>query len=109
MPLLSKPRLKLSCYTPGDLTSAGPCTGFARDTLVTVAADENLPPAVSLHFIRNGDDRGEIDVAPMKRGASMRVELPRPVCSGVVGGKLKIELQRQGQVVDTQGPYDLRC
>jgi hypothetical protein len=109
LPLLTRPRLKLSCYNPGDLTNDGPCTGFTRDTLVTVAAGENLPPAVSLHFIRNGDDRGEVAVAQMKRGASMRVELPRPVCSGVVGGKLKIELQRQGQVVDTQGPYDLRC
>lgn len=116
VPMLSRPRLSMTCFAPGDLAGDGPCTGFERDTLLIVKAGENLPPGTSLRFVRNGDRQADVELAQLKRGKSMRVALPREVCRGVVGGRLEIRIVRsvpavgpKGQEVGKEGPYNLRC
>ena len=114
--ILSKPRLTLSCTTPGDITEGGPCIGFARDTSLTIRADETLPAGTSLRFLRRGDIRAEIALAQMRKGQSRRIRLPAEMCAGVTGSNIEIQVVRSppgpsslGQVVDRRGPYQLRC
>jgi len=107
LPLLPKPRMKLSCYNPGDVE--GPCTGFTRDTLIIVHAGEDLPADTSLRFVRDGDPQADIQLAQVKKGASLRLAVPGDVCRHVVGGKLELRIVRAGQEVGTDGPYDLEC
>lgn len=107
-PILAKPRLGIRCFTPGDLGD-GPCNALERDTLLTVHADEALPDGISLRFMRKGDARGEVALAQMRKGQSRRFTLPPQVCSGVVGGRIEIQVINRGQVVDSLGPADLRC
>jgi hypothetical protein len=115
IPTLPRPKMSFICFTPGE-TGDVPCSGFTRDTMVTVRADEDLPKGTSLRFVRNGEKRAEVELAQLKRGKSMRFALPAQVCSHVVGGNLEIRIVRAqeaagplGQEVGKDGPYDLRC
>lgn len=108
-PMLPKPRMTLTCLAPADVAADGPCIAFERDTMVTVRADEDLPAGTNLRFVRNGENRAEVELAQLKRGRSMRFALPREVCSHAVGGTLELRIVRAGQEVGTDGPYNLRC
>jgi hypothetical protein len=112
--LLAAPRLTFSCFNAGDI-GEGECAVLARDTLLRVRAGENLPAGTSLRFVRRGDMRAEVALA-LRKGQSVRMNLPMDVCRGVVGSVVELEVVRQppgaasvGQVVDTLGPYELRC
>jgi hypothetical protein len=114
--ILSKPRLTLNCTTPGEIGEGGPCIAFAKDTSLTIRADETLPAGTSLRFLRRGDIRAEIALAQMRKGQSRRVRLPMELCAGVTGSNIEIQVVRSaagssslGQVVDRRGPYQLRC
>ena len=107
--LAAKPRLAFECYTPGELGSGGQCTTLARDTRLTVQARDPLPAGNSLRFVRNGKTRGEFALGPMRKGQSARLTLPRELCSGVVEAETRIQVVRGGQVLDSLGPYLLRC
>jgi hypothetical protein len=107
-PMLPKPRMTLSCYTPGE-TPEGPCTGFTRDTLVTVRAGEDLPANTSLRFVRDGDPKADVELAQLKKGKSMRLAVPTDVCRHVVGGSLELRIVRAGQEVASDGPFNLNC
>lgn len=107
MPLLPRPRMSLSCYTPGEVE--GPCTDFGRDTLIIVHAAEDLPADTSLRFVRDGDPQADVQLARIKKGMSVRFAVPGDVCRHVVGGKLELRIVRAGQEVGTDGPYDLEC
>ena len=115
LPLLPRPRMSFLCYNPGDIGGETPCTEFTRHTLVTVRAGENLPAGTSLRFVRDGNARGEVKLAELRSGRTMRLPLPAEVCKGVVGGRLQVEIVRSapkvpvGQVVGSDGPYNLRC
>jgi hypothetical protein len=106
--MLPKPRMTVTCYTPGE-TIDGPCTGFTRHTLVTVRAGEDLPANTSLRFVRDGEPRADVDIAQLRKGKSMRVEVPSDVCSHVAGGRLELRIVRSGQEVDSDGPFNLNC
>jgi hypothetical protein len=108
VPMLPKPRMTVSCYTPGD-TPDGPCTGFTRETLLTVRAGEDLPPNTSLRFVRDGEPRADVQLAQLKKGKSMRLGVPTDVCRHVVGGKLELRIVRSGQEVGSDGPFNLNC
>lgn len=115
-PLLARPRLTFECSTPGEIGEGGPCVGFANDTLLAVRAGEGLPGGTSLRFVRRGDVRAEIALGQMRKGQSRRFRLPAELCAGVTGSKIEIQVVRSGagaasvgQVVDTRGPYQLRC
>ena len=106
-PLLPKPRMSLTCYTPG--AAEGPCDGFTRDTLVTVHAGEDLPAGTSLRFVRDDDPKADIALPQLRKGRSARFELPVDVCRHAVGGKLELRIVRQGQEVGSEGPFNLNC
>jgi hypothetical protein len=115
LPQLPRPRMSFSCYTPGESID-GPCTGFTRDTLLTVQADEDLPNGTSVRFVRNGDARADVELAQLRKGKSQRFALPPEVCSHVSGGTLELRIVRSlpaagpsGEEVGKDGPYDLRC
>lgn len=107
--LLPKPRLAFECYTPGEIGIGGPCVVFTRETRLTVRAGELIQPATSLRFIRNRDFRAEVQIGPMRKGQAKRVAVPREVCGGVVEAEVEIAVARGSHVVDTRGPYLMRC
>jgi len=115
LPPLPRPKITIRCLTPGQIGGAGPCQTFERDTLVTVRADENLAGGTSLRFLRRGDNRAEIELAQLRKGQSIRFQLPPEVCVGVVGSRIHLEVARRlardlvARPVDTMGPYELRC
>lgn len=112
---LTRPQLKIECFNVADLAGAGPCDSLERETIVKVLAGEAVPAGTSLRFLRRGDLRAEIDLAQLGRGKSTQFVLPREVCSGVAESKVEIQIVRRakasdaGQVVDSMGPYFLRC
>ena len=110
-PPREKPRLTFQCYTPGELGAGGPCISLERETLLTVRADENLAGGARLRFLRRGDDRGEVELAEMRKGQSRRFKLPSQLCAGVVGSQVEIQIlgSSTSPVLDTLGPYPLRC
>ena len=115
LPALTKPRLTIECFNPAELLGAAPCDSLERETFLRVRADETLPAGTSLRFLRRGDLRAEIELAQLARGKSTQFPLPRPVCTGVAESKVEIQIVRHakandvGQVVDSMGPYFLRC
>lgn len=111
---LARPKMSFQCLNTGDI-GAAPCTDFERDTLITVEAGEDLPAGTALRFIR-GDKQADVDLAQLRRGRSVRLQLPRDICAGVGGGRLSLEIVRTApgapndpQVVGSEGPYNLRC
>lgn len=107
--LLPKPRLGFECYTPGDIGVGGPCVTMNRDTRLTIKAGELIQPATSLRFLRSRELRAEIQIGPMRKGQSKRIVVPRDVCGGVVTTEIEIQVARGTHVVDTRGPYLMRC
>lgn len=112
-PSLPPPRLTLRCLTTSRLSTEDECDVLERETLLTVRAGENLANGTSLRFLRRGDARGEIDLPPLRAGQSRRFTLPPTLCAGVAGSRVQIEVVRavgnSSQVVDTRGPFELRC
>lgn len=115
LPLLPRPAMSFACFTPGDAGDA-PCTDFNRDTLLTVRADEDLPPGTSLRFVRSGEAKADVQLTQLKRGKEVRLPLPADVCSHAGGGRLDIKIMRsvpqsgaEAQEVGDDGPYNLRC
>lgn len=104
---LPRPRMSFICYNPGQ--AEGPCTGFSRDTLLTVRAGEDLPAGTSLRFVRDGDPQADVQLAQLKKGKTVRMTVPADVCRHVVGGKLELRIVRAGQEVGSDGPYNLNC
>ena len=107
MPVLPRPRMTLTCVAPGQ--AEGPCTGFTRDTLLMVSAGEDIPAGTSLQFVRDGDPKADIDLAQLKKGKTVRLNVPTDVCLHAVGGRLELRIERSGQEVGSEGPYYLSC
>jgi hypothetical protein len=103
------PKLSLACYSPGDLGSDEPCAEFARDTVLTIRAGEDIGGGILLRFERNGEERASVDLPALRRGRSVRVALPSDVCAGVGDGRLDLQLTRNGELLRSDGPYSLRC
>ncbi|HKX91377.1 MAG TPA: hypothetical protein VJM15_02995 [Sphingomicrobium sp.] len=116
VPALPRLNLKMTCLNPASIADEGPCDQFDRDTRLTIRAGEDIPMGTSLRFVRRGDPRAEVELAGLKNGRSKRMLLPPEVCRGVAGSRIQIEIVRrparagaQPQVVDSFGPFDLRC
>jgi hypothetical protein len=105
---LPKPKMSFTCFTPGE-GADGPCTGFTRDTLVTVRAGEDLPANTALRFVRDGDPKADVGLAQLRKGKSVQLAMPTDVCRHAVGGRLELKIVRSGQEVGTDGPYNLNC
>ena len=101
--------LDFDCYVAGDLTGPAPCIEFQRDTLITVRARSEVPAGIELHFARNGSDRAQVAIGPMKAGRTKRIPLPAAVCRGVGDGRLTIAVSNGSRQSGTEGPFPLRC
>jgi hypothetical protein len=110
VPLVA-PRLTISCETPGDLGGPASCAEFDRETRLLIRADEAVPVGTELQFIRNGRAQGDISLDGLRKGGTLRTDLPRSVCSGFGAGRLELRITRGGgtQVLHSDGPYSLRC
>lgn len=113
---LPAPRLTIRCSTTDDALGLEACRTLHSNSLLTIRADEALAGDTSLRFVRRGDERGDIQLAQMRPGQSVRFALPHRVCDGVVRSVVQIEVMRRSpgksgssQMVDSLGPYDLRC
>ena len=112
---LSKPQLTIVCLNQAGLAGAAPCDSLERETILSVRAGDGVPAGTSMRFLRRGDLRAEVQLAGLARGKAKQFSLPREVCAGVVESKVEIQIVRRakaadaGQVVDSMGPYFLRC
>ena len=108
-----RPRLTIKCLLPADYGVPAACRGLESATLLVVRADENLAGGVQLRFLRRGDQRGEVKLAALRQGQTVQVRPPARLCAGVVRSSAQIEVVRAGagtgEVVDTLGPFELRC
>ncbi|MEP6983555.1 MAG: hypothetical protein ABI853_07920 [Sphingomicrobium sp.] len=105
------PRLTIRCETPSDLGGPAPCAEFERETRLIIQADGDVPAGALLQFIRNGRTQGDISLAGLGRGGVLRDALPPGVCAGFGAGRLELRIvQAAGaQVLQSEGPYSLRC
>jgi hypothetical protein len=107
--LATKPDLAIECYAPGAAGRGGPCVMLERDTRLTVTARERLAGGTSLRFLRKGKHRAETALPQLRKGQAVQLTLPRAVCAGVLNTVADIQIVRGGQVVESIGPYRLRC
>jgi hypothetical protein len=110
------PRLTIRCVLPSDYGAASACASIESETRLAVRADEALPAGLKLRFLRRGDARGEVALAAMRQGQTLQVRPPAKLCAGVVRSSTQIQIVRTGigvaaggQVLDTLGPYELKC
>lgn len=111
-----RPRLTVQCLAPGETGSGSRCGFVRRDTRLAVRADSDLTAGTSLRFLRKGKLRSELALAPMRSGQLRAIKLPRRLCAGVVASRVEIEVVQRGpgaggagQLVETLGPFQLRC
>lgn len=112
-PPLPAPKLTFRCLSTESVAGEGPCDLLERGMRVTVRADEDIAAGTSLRFLRRGENRAEVDLETLRRGQSQQFSLPGRVCQGVTGSRVEIQVVRtagsKDQVVDSRGPYELRC
>ena len=115
-PLIARPRLTVQCLAPGETGAGSRCGFLRRDTRLSVRADSDLAAGTSLRFLRKGKLRSELALAPMRSGQSLAITLPQRLCAGVVASRVEIQVVQRGpgtaglaQVVETLGPFQLRC
>jgi hypothetical protein len=104
---VATPRLSLRCALPRETFAA--CARLERETQLVIRADEDLAAGTSVRFLRGGESRAELEVGALKKGASMREKLPGQLCSGVLRGKVEVQILTKGRVAQTLGPYALYC
>lgn len=104
---IARPRLSIRCAMPRETFAA--CARLVRETQLMIRADEDLPAGTSVRFLRGGDARAEVDLGTLKKGALLREKLPGGVCSGVLRGKVQVQILSKGRVSETLGPYPLYC
>jgi hypothetical protein len=99
--------ISLRCTSARDFPSAEPCDTVDRETQLLIRADEAVAVPVTLRFVRRGEGRGEVRLAPMGRGQAARISVPAEVCRGILRSKL--EIQVVGPAAQSFGPFELRC
>lgn len=108
-PAPAKPRLTVRCLDVGETGGGSPCSLLERGTRLAIHADGDLTGDTRLRFLRRGDERGEVVLAAMRQGQSIRSKLPDRLCVGVSSSKVEIQVLSSGKVVETLGPYRLLC
>ncbi len=107
--ILKKPRLTIRCLAPGEKGGGSSCSVLERATRLAIEADGDLAGGASLRFLRRGDAKAQLALAPMRQGQTFQSKLPPELCAGVASTTVEIQVMGSGQVVDTLGPYSLRC
>lgn len=106
-PPVIRPRLTIRCALPRETFAT--CARLERETQLLIRADEDLAGGTSVRFLRGGDERAELDLGPLRKGESLRERLPARVCSGVLRGKVEVQILSKSRVAETMGPYKLYC
>lgn len=107
--VLKQPKLTIRCLSPGEKGDGSNCSTLDRATRLSILADSDLGSGTSLRFLRRGDERARLALAPMRQGEIYRSKLPAELCAGVASTKVEIQVMGSGQLVETMGPYSLRC
>lgn len=108
-PAAGGPQLTIECTSPADTARGDPCVILAPDTWLIVTAGEEVTGGTKLRFVRRNKIRAETALKPMRKGQSVRLVLPRQLCAGVLTSEASIEVVRGGAVLDSLGPFLLRC
>ncbi|HET7708648.1 MAG TPA: hypothetical protein VFK50_03825 [Sphingomicrobium sp.] len=111
-PLTRRPQLAIKCLNPGG--AAARCSFMAVDTAIEIEAEEDLASAVTLHFRRTDSNReGEVRLAQLKRGDTVRLRVPPEICKGVVRAEFDVQVSGAGsgglRYSDVVGPFEKRC
>jgi hypothetical protein len=104
---LIRPRLTIRCGLPREGLAA--CARLERATQLVIRAEEDMAAGTSLRFLRGGDNRAELDLSALRKGELLREKLPGRVCSGVLRGKVQVQILSKSRVAETLGPYALYC
>ena len=104
---VARPRLSIRCAMPRETFAT--CARMERETQLMIRAEDDLPAGTSVRFLRGGNARAELELGTLKKGASLREKLPGGVCSGVLRGKVQVQILNNGRVAETLGPYSLYC
>ena len=105
-------RIRVKCLERGQAGSGGTCDFFVAGTVLVVTSVEGLEDGGTLRFRRKGEERGELQLAPLQAGQSTRVKLPGELCKGISSSKVELELlapKSTGAVASRLGPFGLRC
>lgn len=105
-------RFRVRCLARGESGAGSTCDFFDTGTTLAVSAVEGLEKGGTLRFRRKGEARGEVALAPLATGKSVRVRLPTELCRGVAFASVELELLAPGSrglVADRAGPYEMKC
>ena len=106
-------RLTVGCATPGFDDRPDACDEVGRNTMLVVRADDTLPAGVEMRFVREGDMRASVKLAPMRIGQRVAMRLPFDVCRGARRGRLQVEARDGASPAQTPptpiAQLDLRC
>lgn len=104
-----KPMLTIRCLAPGESGGGSSCGRLERSTRLSILAENDLTNGASLRFLRRGDERARLALAPMRQGETYRSKLPPELCAGISSTKIEIQVMGSGQIVASLGPFLLRC
>lgn len=62
-----------------------------------------------LRFVHRNQARAEVALQPMRQGQSVGMRLPSALCAGLLKSQASVQVVSGGEVVDSVGPYLLRC
>lgn len=105
-------RFRIRCLAPGESGAGTTCDYFDSGTVLALSAVEGLDKGGTLRFRRRGEARGDVAIAPLATGKSVRVRLPSELCRGVAFAKVELELLAPGstgRVAARAGPYGMKC
>lgn len=105
-------RFRIKCLARGESGAGATCDFFDSGTILAVSAVEGMEKGSTMRFRRRGEARGEVALAPLAVGQSVRVRLPSELCRGVAFAKVEIELSppgATGAVAARAGPYEMKC
>lgn len=103
------PSIALTCAERGQ-PGEGPCGLIGRDSILVVKAVSGMEQGARLRLLRRGEDRGEIKIAALRSGQTVRIGLPEKLCAGVNSSKVEFQLLAPtGAGGQRFGPYNLRC
>ena len=105
-------RFGIKCLARGESGGGSTCDFFDSGTVLALSAIEGLEKGGTLRFRRKGAVRGEVTLAPLAAGKSVRVRLPSDLCRGVSFTRIELEVLPPGSagtVAGRAGPYEMRC
>ncbi len=105
-------RFRVKCLARGESGAGSTCDFLETGTSLSLSAVEGMEKGAKLRFLRKGEARGEVMLAPLPAGKSVRVRLPTDLCRGVAFTRVELELLppiSPATIAARAGPYEMRC